>query len=154
MHWKMIRDIGNKMTDEEKGFFGGYKVFGDSSPLWVALAQETQGPSKVTGSGRLSDEPVLFNFNVYASDTHEAELVRHSHAWLNGMKEWLNRDPYHWAILLADVSGRPWSAKSGRPLASTHIADDLLGLLTKYNLQYRRAAPHNFIMLDGWTLTA
>ena len=72
MHWKLFRDIGKHMTDEEKGLFGGYHVFRDSSPLWLALAQETQQPNKVTDSGILSYEHVLFNVNVYASDSHEA----------------------------------------------------------------------------------
>ena len=56
MHWEMFRDIGKYMTDEEKDLFGGYQVFRDSSPLWVALAQETQNPGTVTGSWQLSDE--------------------------------------------------------------------------------------------------
>ena len=88
---------------------------------------------------------------MYAGHKHEASVARHSNAWLNGLKNWLADDAHHWETLLADVPGRPWSASPRRPLAST-ASDDLLGLLAKYNLQYRRPAPHNFTMLDGWTL--
>ena len=87
MTWQMLRDIGKYMNEKEKGLFDAFPVFRNSSPLWVALALETQKPNKVTGSGQLSDEPVFFLFNVYAGNSHESSLARHSHAWLNGLKD-------------------------------------------------------------------
>ena len=61
MTWKMLLDLEDDLEDdsEEKGLFGAFPVFRNSSPLWVALALETQKPKTVTGSGQLSGEPVF-----------------------------------------------------------------------------------------------
>ena len=77
MYWKLFRDIGKHMNDEEKVPF---------------------------------------------------QLVRHSHAWFNGMKEWLKRDPIigrnYWQTCRADLGVQSQDGRWRRP----HIVDDLLGL--------------------------
>ena len=59
------------------------------------------------------------------------------------------------------VPGRParGSVQEGRPLASVTLTDgprfDLLGLLAKYNWQYRRPFPQYWnVKLDAWRLMA
>ena len=151
-HWKIIRDIVKNMSDTEKAQFTDYEVFKASSSLWGALAQETQQPGTIAGLGTLCNEPVFFTINVYASETHEETLARHSNAWVNGFKELLAAAEGDWKTLLADVPGRPWRADLRRPSASVE-ADNFLGLMSKYNLQYRRPAPNNLTMLDNWTLS-
>ena len=54
--------------------------------------------------------------------------------------------------LFADIPRRPHRQDARRPSASV-AADELVGLLAKYNLQYRRPAPIKLTMLDNWTLS-
>ena len=76
------------------------------------MAQETPERKCVTGSGKLSGEPVFCMFNVFFDEDLQASLLRHNNAWTNGMKDWLVQDPTHWKQLVADVPGR---------LASTNL---------------------------------
>ena len=157
MKWQLGRDIGKcSMNKVEQEQFGAFPVFRDGSPLWTAVAQETRERKSVTGSGNLSGEPVFCMLNVFFGEDLEASLLRHNNAWTNGMKEWLVQDPTHWKQLLADVPGRPASTNLGRPSASAAVLtpspqNDMKGMMSKYNCQYRRPSPHNLTMLDSWT---
>ena len=97
-------------------------------------------------------EPVFFTINPYASVKHEERLSRHDNCWLNGFKALLVAKEGEWIPLLADIPRRPFRQDARRPSASV-AADELVGLLAKYNLQYRRPAPIKLPMLDNWTLS-
>ena len=69
------------------------------------------------------------------------------------MKEWLLKAPDHWQTMLSNVPGRP--SASGKSASSKFLtaspANEMKGLLTKYNWEYRRPSPNQFAMLDHWT---
>ena len=84
---------------------------------------------------------------------------RHYNFWSASLKEIL-RSGSTVGRLLESIPRRPTLLSTGRPLASSNFSHnpcyDMLGLLLKYNLEFRRACPKKQIKsdLDVWSKVA
>jgi len=136
------------------GSLSDIAVFDDDSPYWdyvTSLGMDTHWNSNYDPSAvgdRVSTYwSSTFHF-AYWSFTLE-KLVAHYNRCLAEMKDYINssRDM---GRLLDDVPSRP-TAWESRPLA-TNRRYEFLGLLAKYNLEYRRPFPQdrNARPLDLW----
>ena len=81
-----------------------------------------------------SDARVLFLFDCSYDDTR---LQDHNWPSMREMKAQLNDASFQFGRLLDDVPKRPVAKNQWRPLAPT-AREDMRGLLSKFNLQYRR----------------
>ena len=70
---------------------------------------------------------------------------RNYKAWTAEIKNSLKKDPEAWSKLLEDVPGRPSASCKGG-----NAADDMLGLIAKFNWQYKRPTPNEFALVDTW----
>ena len=68
------------------------------------------------------------------------------------MKDTLTENPKQWEVMLANVPQRPLA---GRPAGNWQLlkpspADEMRGMFSKYNGQYRMASPISQAMIDVW----
>ena len=69
------------------------------------------------------------------------------------MKEWLREAPDHWKTLLSNVPGRPSAPGkgAGKGILQPSPANNMKGMLSKYNWEMRHPFPVKCGTLDSWT---
>ena len=123
------------------------------SALWRKIGQESAERGSVVGCGT---EPYFFEFSFF--DKASDGLLRNHNYWVSALKTRLRSESARSATgcLLDSVSQRPCLRRtlSSTGRAFTHNpCYDMLGLLTKYNWEFRHPCPKKCIYssnLDVW----
>ena len=144
-------DIGAFFSEGEGRGFNDFSIFKDTSPLWRAVAAETRKKGCVIGSGQIAGEHVFCLLNVNSPETTGTELDRNFKVWMNGMKQWLLQRPDFWKKMLEDVPGRPSASDKAGKIPPSSPANDMAGMLSKFNWEYRRPSPTDNAFLDSWS---
>ena len=144
-------NIGLHFNAKETQEFLCYPIFQDYSPLWTAVIAENRKEGSVQGCGEMAGEHAFFSFNAHNPGTLPTQLDRHYKRWSSGFRKWLADDPDHWKKLLQNVPGRPSASDKAGKILSPSPANEMLGMLAKFNWEYRRPSPNEFAFLDHWS---
>ena len=131
-------------------------VFGSASHFWdyvECLDMSETWISYSNSSSAVGEEGTMIKstFRFWHQTYSDSDLLNHYKRSVTEMKDYINESPTGtFGRLLDDVPERP-SASEGRPLAASKRYE-FLGLLAKYNLEYRRPYPQerNAMSLDRW----
>ena len=130
-------------------------IFSKTSPLSKATNREIMRPGTEVGTHCCPGAAVFLKFDWFSGAEIRFNCQRHFHEWTRAMKDSIFDDTRKWEKLLEDVPPPPWDAGNGRPWASNHSHVDspsqqLQGLFSKYNYQYRRPWASDSILMDSW----
>jgi hypothetical protein len=130
-------------------------IFSKTSPLSKATNREIMRPGCEVGTHCCPGAAVFLKFDWFSGAEIRFNCQRHFHEWTRAMKESIFDDTRKWEKLLEDVPARLYEAGNGRPWASNHPHVDspsqqLQGLFSKYNYQYRRPCASDSILMDSW----